>query len=363
LPHSHRAALWIAFAAYLAVVLCATALGRRTVRWAAIAAVLAFALAPPLLSLDVFSYLSYARLGVLHGLNPYDFPPAAIHDASAVRVEDFRDATSVYGPLFTLASYPLGLLGVPAGMWATKALAAASVLGIAAIVSRLATSRGLAAAPAAAFVALNPLVLVDVVGGAHNDALMMLALVAGAALVLGAREASGGVAIVAAAAVKLPAAVAAPFAFLGADRGRGRRRLLGGLVAAAGAMAAIALAVFGTSIGHGLEFLSGSQQHVSYHSVPATAARGVGVDVDVARGVFAAAYAALVIWLCVWTVRGGDWVRASAWAMLGLLVATIYLVPWYVLWALPLVAVSRDRILMLLTLGLCAYQLPVGVPA
>jgi hypothetical protein len=169
--------------------------------------------------------------------------------------------------------------------------------------------------------------------------------------------------MVAAAAVKLPAAAAAPFAFLGAHRGRGRRRLLLGLVAAVLATAAVALAVFGTSIGHGLEFLSGSQQRVSYHSVPATAARGLGVDVDVARAVFAAAYALLVVWLLIWTARGGDWVRASAWAMLGLLCATVYLVPWYVLWALPLVAVSRDRILMLLTLGLCAYQLPVGVPS
>ena len=358
----YRTALWVAFAAYLCVVLCAAALGRRAIRWAVVAAVLAFALAPPLLSLDVFSYLSYARLGVLHGLNPYDFAPAAIHDAAAVRVQDFSDATSVYGPLFTLVSYPLAMIGVPAGMWAMKALAAASVLGIAAIVSRLAISRGIAAAPAAAFVALNPLVLVDVVGGAHNDALMMLGLAAGVALVLGAREASGGVAMVAAAAVKLPAAVAAPFAFLGTHRGRGRRHLVVGLVAAVLAMAAVALAVFGTSIGHGLEFLSGSQQRVSYHSVPATAARGVGVDVDVVRVVFAGAYAALVIWLLVWTARGGDWVRASGWAMLGLLAATIYLVPWYVLWALPLVAVSRDRFLMLLTLGLCAYQLPVGVP-
>jgi Glycosyltransferase family 87 len=361
-PDGYRAALWVAFAAYLGVVLCAPALGRRTIRWATVAAVLAFALAPPLLSLDVFSYLSYARLGVLHGLNPYDFAPAAIHDAAAARVQDFRDATTVYGPLFTLVSYPLGLIGVPAGLWAMKALAAACVLGIAGLVARLATSRGLAAAPAAAFVALNPLVLVDVVGGAHNDALMMLGLAAGVALVLGAREASGGVAMVAAAAVKLPAAVAAPFAFLGTRRGPDRTRLLLGLVGAVAAMAAIALAVFGTSIGHGLEFLSGSQQQVSYHSVPATAARAAGVDVDVARAVFAAAYALLVIWLLIWTARGGDWVRASAWALLGLLCVTIYLVPWYVLWALPLVAVSRDRVLMLLTLGLCAYQLPVGVP-
>ncbi len=345
------------------MVLFAGALGRRAIRWAAIIAVAAFALAPPLLSLDVFSYLSYARLGVLHGLNPYDFAPAAIpHDAAAMRVQDYREASSVYGPLFTLGSYPLGLIGVPAGMWTMKAAVAVAVLGIAALVGRIATLRGIASAPAAALVALNPLVLVDVVGGAHNDALMMLGLVGGVALLLTARQATGGVAMVAAAAVKLPAAVAAPFAVIGAAPRRGRVRLLAGLAVAVFAIAAIGLAVFGTSLVDGLDFLSGSQQHVSYRSLPATAARGAGVDVDVARVVFASAYAALALWLIAWTLRGGDWVRAAAWAMLGLLCATVYLVPWYLLWALPLVAVARDRALIVLTLALCAYQLPVGVP-
>jgi len=277
-------------------------------------------------------------------------------------VQDFRDATSVYGPLFTLASYPLGLIGVAAGMWAMKAAAAASVLGVAAVVARLAASRGIAPAPAAALVVLNPLVLVDVVGGAHNDALMMLALVGGVALVLTARETTGGLAMAAASAIKLPAAVAAPFAVIGAA-GSGRRvRLLVGLAAGVAALTAVALAIFGTSVANGLEFLSGSQQRVSYHSFPATVARGIGVDVDVTRAAFAGVYALFAVWLLVWTARGGDWVRAAAWAMVGLLCATVYLVPWYVLWALPLVAVARDRILVVITLALCAYQLPVGVP-
>jgi hypothetical protein len=360
----YRAALWIAFAAYVVVVVCAGALGWRTVRWAVIAGVLAFALAPPLLSLDVFSYLSYARLGTLHGLNPYDYAPAAIpHDAAAARVQDYRGATSVYGPLFTVGSYPLGLIGVPAGMWAMKALSGLGVLGVAGLVARVATQRGISPAPAAALVALNPLVLVEVIGGAHNDALMMLALVGGAALALSAREVSGGIAMAAAAAIKLPAAVAAPFAVLGAGEHRGRVRLLGGFAAGALALAAMALAVFGTASVNGLDFLSGSQQHVSYHSLPATAARGLGIDVDVMRAVFAVAYAALAVCLLVWTARGGDWVRAAAWALLGLLCATVYLVPWYLLWALPLVALARDRVLVVLTLALCAYQLTVGVPA
>jgi hypothetical protein len=362
-PGGYRAALWVAFAAYVVIVASAGGLGRRAIRWAIAAAVLAFALAPPLLSLDVFSYLSYARLGALHGLNPYDYAPAAIpHDAAAARVQDYRDAASVYGPLFTLGSYPLGLIGVPAGMWALKALSAASVLGVTAIVARVATARGMSAAPAAALVALNPLVLVDVVGGAHNDAVMMLALLGGTALVLSAREMAGGAAIAAAAAIKLPAAVAAPFAVLGAGARRRRASVVLGLVAGVVVLTGVALAAFGTAAVGGLDFLSGTQQHVSYRSLPATAARGLGIDVDAARAAFAAAYLILAVFLLAWTARGGDWLRAAAWAFVGLLCATVYLVPWYLMWALPLVAVARDRALVVLTLGLCAYQLPVGVP-
>ena len=39
--------------------------------------VVAFACAPPLLSHDVYSYVDYARLGVLHGLDPYVHAPDA----------------------------------------------------------------------------------------------------------------------------------------------------------------------------------------------------------------------------------------------------------------------------------------------
>ncbi len=182
---AYSAILWVAFVAYLAVVLFAVELGARTVRWAIGIGLALFALAPPLLSLDVFSYISYARLGAVHGLNPYDFSPAAIpHDLAAARVDDYRQATSVYGPLFTLVSYPLGLLGVPAALWSMKVLAAVSVAAVSAVVARLAALRGIAPWRAAALVALNPLVLVQVVGGAHNDALMMAAALAGTAMVL-----------------------------------------------------------------------------------------------------------------------------------------------------------------------------------
>jgi alpha-1,6-mannosyltransferase len=343
------------------VVACAPALGRRTIRWAIGIGIVAFALAPPLLSLDVFSYISYARLGAVHGLNPYEFAPAAIpHDLAAVRVEDNRDIVSVYGPLFTLATYPVGLLGTQAALWVLKLVSAVSVAGLVVLVGRLAAARGLPPARAAAFVALNPLVLVHVVGGPHNDALMMLALVGGVGLVYTGRELSGAAAIVVAAAIKTPAALLAPFALAAREPRRGR--LVAGLALAAVALGALALAVFGAHATHALSFLRGTQDVTSYHSVPATLSRIADLDLAAVRTAFAIAYALLVTGLLVWTARGGDWIRAGAWAVLGLLLATAYVTPWYLIWALPLVAVARDRAAVALTLALSAYQLAVGVP-
>ena len=57
--------LWAAFLSYGLVLAGARAIPARLL-WGAIAVLLAgFALAPPLLSQDVFSYISYARLGAL----------------------------------------------------------------------------------------------------------------------------------------------------------------------------------------------------------------------------------------------------------------------------------------------------------
>ena len=135
-----------------------------------------------LLSHDVFSYVDYARLGVRHGLDPYVHAPDAVPADPAFAEVTWTEATSAYGPLFTLLTYPLAWLPVDAAVAVLKAVAALSVLALAGVVARLAAWRGADPLRAAAFVALNPLVLVHVVGGAHNDGLtMLLALLAVAA--------------------------------------------------------------------------------------------------------------------------------------------------------------------------------------
>ncbi|MBA3867102.1 MAG: DUF2029 domain-containing protein, partial [Solirubrobacterales bacterium] len=210
--------VWAGFLAYLVFLRYAPALGARLV-WAAILLlVAAFAIAPVLLSHDAFSYLDYARLGVVHHLNPYGHPPQAAPADRAFADVTWTEATSAYGPLFTLATYPLAWLPVGLAVAVLKALAALSVLGLAALVSRLAAWRGGDPLRAAAFVALNPLVLVHVVGGAHNDGLAMLLAMLGVAAILSAREVSGGAALVAAVAVKASSLFLAPFAFLAAAR-------------------------------------------------------------------------------------------------------------------------------------------------
>jgi alpha-1,6-mannosyltransferase len=351
--------MWAGFAGYLGFLAAAPRLGRRPVWVAILLLVAAFAVAPVLLSHDVYSYVDYARLGVHHGLDPYVHPPLAAPADPAYAEVTWTEATSAYGPLFTLLTYPLAWLPVGVAVGVLKAVAALSVLGIAAIVSRLAAWRGVDPLRAAAFVALNPLVLVHVVGGAHNDGLTTLLAMLSVATLLSARELSAGAALAAAIATKASAAFLAPFALLGA---RDRPRFLGGAVIAAGTVMAAAWLAFGWDWLHGFGLAGENQSRTSHMSIPITAGRLTGLDADAVRLAAGLLFAAAVAYLLVWTWRGGDWVRAAAWTALALLLATAWLLPWYLVWALPLVAISRDRPLQLLALALTAYQLGARIP-
>ncbi len=365
--------MWAGFAAYLGVLALAPRLGRRLV-WAAIVVLLvAFACLPPLLSHDVYSYVDYARLGLLHGLDPYVHPPAAVPTDPAFAEVDWTDTTSAYGPLFTLATYPLAKLPVDGAVYALKATAAAAVLAIAVLVARLAPARGVEPLRAAAFVALNPLVLVHVVGGPHNDALAVLLMTLGVAGLLSARETSAGAAFAAAIATKASAAITLPFAAIATLGPTGRNPplwrgfrpvggLLVGMTTAIAGIALLAWLAFGWNWLDAFALAGENQGQTSYMSIPITTARLTGLDPDAARMAALALYAALVTYLLIWTYRGNDWLRAAAWATTGLLLATAWLLPWYLLWPLPLAALSRDKPLKLLLLGLTAYQLGARIP-
>ncbi len=63
-----------------------------------------------------------------------------------------------------------------------------------------------------------------------------------------------------------------------------------------------------------------------------------------------------VAWLLLLTWRGRlGWVTAAGWATALLLVTTAWLLPWYLVWLLPLAALSPDRRLRLAALAVGAF--------
>jgi hypothetical protein len=358
------------------VLATAPRLGGRVVGALIVVAVIAFACAPVLLSHDAFSYIDYARLGVRHGLDPYvNAPEAAPNDPAFAHVT-WTETPSAYGPLFTLATYPLAWLPIWLAVAVLKAVAAISVLGLAWVVARLAAWRGVDPARAAAFVALNPLVLVHVVGGAHNDGLAMLLATLGVAALVVRRESSAGASLVASAAIKASSLFVAPFALVATLRDQmlmGRKPLYISAFRpinrfAAGALAAVVVIGVAGYLAFGWEWLHAfglageNQGRTSHLSIPVTFARLTGIDEGAVRVAALALFGVGLVWLLVRTWRGTDWIRAAGWAGLGLLLATSWLLPWYLVWPLPLAAVARDRYLAALLLALTAYQLGARIP-
>lgn len=196
-----------------------------------------FALCPPVISADVFGYLAYGRLEVLHGLSPYTHAPAAVPGDPLLAYVGLQGHPSPYGPLFTLGSYAVAPLGSVAGLWTMKAVHAASALACLAFVWVCARRLGREPLPVLVFVGLNPLWLVWAVGGAHNDLLLMAVAMGAAALLTRGRSTSGAALGAVAVGVKPTAALFLPFMVLGGEaapggsRGqpRGSRRRSGGL--------------------------------------------------------------------------------------------------------------------------------------
>jgi hypothetical protein len=313
---------------------------------------------------------------VKHGLDPYvNAPDAAPADPAFAHVT-WTETPSAYGPLFTLATYPLAWLPIWLAIAMLKAVAAISVLGLAWVVSRLAAWRGVDPAQAAAFIALNPLVLVHVVGGAHNDGLAMLLTMIGVAALVVRRESSAGASLVASAAIKSSSLFVAPFALVTTLRDSmlmGRKlayvssfrpinRLAVGALLAALVIGLAGYLGFGWEWLHAFGLAGESQGRTSHMSIPVTFARLTGIDEGAVRVAALAIFGAALVWLLVWTWRGADWIRAAAWAGTGLLLATSWLLPWYLVWPLPLAAVARDRRLALVLLALTAYQLGARIP-
>ena len=181
------------------------------------------------------------------GISPYLFGPAVIGVNAFSGLVDklWANVTSPYGPVF------LWLAGVNAtvvghnellAVVGFRVLAVAGVVMIAIFVPRLARSYGRDPSVAFILAVLNPLVLLHLVAGAHNDALMLGFLLAGLSVARDGRRGLGVLLCTIGAMVKVPAFIGVVYIgweWLGDDVPL-RTRIRPTLMASAMAVAAMA---------------------------------------------------------------------------------------------------------------------------
>lgn len=331
-------------------------------------------LAPVLFSTDVFSYQFYGRIGQVYHANAYLAGPSALNPDPLYHYIGTKwiSVPTVYGPLFTALSYPLAPLSIPTNVFVYKAIAAVSSLALVALVWNGARLRGINPVKAAVLVGLNPLVVVYGVGGGHNDLLMLVPMLGAVVLLLQRRGRLGAASIVVGVGIKVTAGLLLPFALAGA---RGpllstrRRDLLIGAGVTAALLSIFTVILFGAGPLHLPATIATVQSNGNWQSVPGFIGTrlGLGTVGHPVALILGALFAVVLAWLVRRVWRGQlDWIAGAGWAAFALLVTAASLLPWYVVWLMPLAALGRDRALwkasLILTGVMVCFQLLAYIP-
>lgn len=346
--------------------------------------VLPLLIAPPMYSKDVYSYLAQSQIS-LEGLDPYRVGPASGLGLSHIFTLSvptlWRETPAPYGPLFlwigrgisaitgenivaaVLCHRLVELIGVELIVWATP---------------RLARRCGVAEVSALWLGAANPLLIMHLVAGVHNEALMLGLMLAGAEFALRGIDSArllphslrpgpdweplgmllaGAVLITLSSQVKLPSLLALGFVTMAlAYRCGGNLRAL---LLAGGGMAALSLAVmalvgWASGLGFGWIYTLGTANVVrSWMSPPTLLALGTGqvgillglgdhttAVLGLTRAIGVLIITVMVGWLLLAVFRGRLHPIGGLGVALGVTVLLFPVVqPWYLLWAIiPLAA-------------------------
>jgi alpha-1,6-mannosyltransferase len=326
----------------------------RTVLGLAVAYHVMLLFLPLLFSRDVYSYAYYGRIASFHHANPYVATPSDYPaDPLALYVGPRWVGTpAVYGPLFTLLSSGLVRIfgSVSATIAAFRVIAIVASLATIAIVARLVRrvrpDRG---AFAVAIIGLNPVVLFQSVASGHNDLLVALSIAGALALLFAGKELPAtavlalGTLVKATAAVPLLLLVVAVVART--EPGRRARALAAHLAVAAAIALLLALPYLQTSDPTlGMLELARHQGWLAPSRffgrlLDAIVREPVGM---VARVAFAVALLAALFLVARSLVRRAPAIPAGAlgatwgWSLLFLMLLGPVLLPWYLVWTLPL---------------------------
>lgn len=343
--------------------------------------------APPLFSADVFSYLAQGEVAA-RGLDPNVVSPAAGASAEAVaRVGVYwRETPSPYGPLFSTVERAITQVtgGDPvAGIAAYRLVAALGLLLVVWAVPRLAAMANVDERAALWLGVLNPLVLWHLIGGVHNDALMLGLMLSGTVIALHAlgdlkwwQFTAGVVLIGLGAQVKLPALVALAVVGTALARRLGggwARFVLAGLSMVAAAVAVSVVTSLAGGSGFGWVRALGTPSKVDSWMAPTNwpgylAGAVFGPESGQAM-ISSARIAGVVLILCGIAVVLNRQLRGGVFEVtaLGLMMSVIVVLgpviqPWYLLWAvLPLSAclpVGKWRTRVAVLVGVFALLVP-----
>jgi len=133
-------------------------------------------IAPPLFSRDVFSYAAQGEM-TFGNISPYLYGPFTLGSTPYVTPVDplWGNTPAPYGPFFLFLDGKIDWISQHHELWTVVGLRLLETFAVAMIgYGVVMLARGLDRDPGEAFVlsAMNPLVLLTLIGGAHNDAIM-----------------------------------------------------------------------------------------------------------------------------------------------------------------------------------------------
>ncbi|MEU3427036.1 polyprenol phosphomannose-dependent alpha 1,6 mannosyltransferase MptB [Streptomyces gardneri] len=315
-------------------------------------------LAPPLYSADVYSYIAQGGM-VLEGHDVYGGGPSVLGpgelgaDAAASVGGNWTDTPAPYGPVFLLLAE--AVVG-PTGGAIVPAVLGMRLIALGALALIVWAVRGLAGGAADRdgavwLAALNPLLLIHVVGGMHNDGLMIGLMLGGVLLAARGRWVLGCVLVGLAMMVKSPAAVALLFIGVmiarrdgGGVRGVAKGLVLPGLVA--GGVAVAATLAAGTGFGW---LRTQSVAGAIHTALSVTSDLGLALgtlladDPDPVKGVvqkLGLLVAVALILALAWRAWKGriDPVLGLGLSLVALVALSPMAQPWYLLWGTVVVA-------------------------
>ena len=335
----------------------------------------------PLFSRDSYSYAAQGEM-MSRGISPYLFGPAVlgVNAFSGLVDKLWADVTSPYGPVF------LWIAGVNAtvvhhnellAVVGFRLLALVGVVMIGIFLPRLARSYGRDPSVAFVLAVLNPLVLLHLIAGAHNDALMLGFLLAGLWFAREGRPVAGVLLCTIGAMIKIPAFIGVVYIGWGwlGDDASWRSRLRPTVAAAGlgvGVMAAVSEMVglgwgWVTALGNGATIRSWSDPPTIAASFSAKLLElaGLGNHQQVllsgARDLGLLLAAAIALRL-LWRAKQATAMRAMGLTLLAVVFLGPAVQPWYVAWSVVVLATIAEHRLRVLVIVLSTVACFLGLP-